>query len=181
MVAPARKMGPATLARVPVARPRPAPRSPSATRRREAHDRRMPVPIVSLPAALPAVTHADLMILAELGYHYLMCGGLQLAFEIFSSLEVLGPAEPYFPMALALTCDRMGDKAAAHRAYERAARLSPQDPRPELNRAELFIEAGDRTSARTLLASALKKARLAKDAALTAKAECLLGHLGRTK
>lgn len=121
------------------------------------------------------------MVIAELGYHYLMSGGLELANQIFSGLEILAPDEPYFPLALALVSDRLGDKPGAHRAYERAARLSPGDARPDLNRAELFIESGDRNSARTLLGRALEKARRAKDAALVAKAECLLRHIGRSR
>lgn len=179
MVAPARKMAPAPLARVPIRSPRATPRAPSAARRREVAPRS--VPVVNLPPALPALDHADLLVIAELGYHYLMSGGLDLAHEIFSSLEILAPQEPYFPLALALVADRMGDKSRAHRAYERAARLAPSDPRPDLNRAELFIEAGDRESARALLTRALEKARRARSAALAAKAEGLLRHLGRNR
>ncbi len=138
----------------------------------------MPVPVVGLPPAAPGISAADLMVIAELGYHYLMSGGLELAQEIFSGLSLLAPEEPYFPLALALTSDRLGNKAAAHRAYDRAARLSPKDPQPDLNRAELYIEEGDHASARTLLTNAAKKAKAAKDGPLLTKAECLLRHIG---
>lgn len=179
MVQPARKVVPAPIARVPVRSPRPSPRPPSAARRRAAPI--APAPVVSLPPALPAVEKADLMVIAELGYHYLMSGGLELASELFASLELLGPEEPYFPLALALVSDRMGDKPRAHRAYERAARLAPKDPRPELNRAELYIEAGEYAGARQLLGRALEKARAARDVALATKAEGLLRHIERRK
>jgi Flp pilus assembly protein TadD len=117
------------------------------------------------------------MAIAEIGYHYLMNGALELASVVFEGLHAIAPDESYFALALGLVRDREGDKESAVALYARAASLDPRDPRPDVNRAELAIERGDRAVAKALLESARKKAVGVGDERLEVKAAALLRHL----
>lgn len=121
----------------------------------------------------------DLHALAEIGYHYLRSGGLKLSAVIFEGLTAIQPEGAFYWLALGLTRDHLGDKLEAKRAYERAAQLQPTDPRPELNLAELALEAGDRARAGALLRRAEAKAEAAGDQPLVRKARALLALAGR--
>lgn len=121
----------------------------------------------------------DLFAVAEMGYHYLMNGGVKLAITLFEGLTAVAPGEPYFALALALAYDHQGDKPAAIRQYEKAGQLDPFDPRADLNRAELLVEARDWRGAKDLLRRALAKAQHKGDEALTRKAAAILGHVSR--
>jgi Tfp pilus assembly protein PilF len=122
---------------------------------------------------------SDLWAIAEVGYHYLRSGGYRLAAVIFEGLAALQPDEPYHQLALGLAQDHLGEDAAARAAYEKALRLDPADPRPELNLAELSLAGGDHARARLLLARAHGKALARGDAALARKAAALLGFSPR--
>ncbi len=112
--------------------------------------------------------------LAEVGYHYFRSGGLRLAEVIFEGLTAIAPDEAYFWLALGLVEDYLDDKTEARRCYETAARLDPDDPRPEINLAELDLERRDRRSAQSRLRRGLVKAVRARDDALERKAQALM-------
>jgi Flp pilus assembly protein TadD len=116
----------------------------------------------------------DMLALAEVGHHYLRCGGYRLAEVIFEGLAAINPSEPYYRLALGLTEDHLGDRTRAARCYQEAARLDPKDPRPEINLAELEIESGRRDRARSLLQSALRKSAARGDGDLERKAAALI-------
>lgn len=121
----------------------------------------------------------ELFALAEVGYHYVRSGGLRLAEVIFEGLTAIAPDEPYFWLALGLVEDYLDDKIEARRCYENAARLDPEDPRPEINLAELDLERRDRRSAELRLRRGLAKAVRGRDDALERKAQALLALNGR--
>lgn len=123
----------------------------------------------------------DLFALAEIGHHYLFSGGLRIAFTIFEGLAAIAPEEPYFALALGLACDRLDRVEEANDAYRRAALLDKQDPRPELNLAELALSRGDRAEARARLIKAIDKARDKNDLALFQKAEAIFSRIGGKK
>src|SRR5688572_22039505 len=105
----------------------------------------------NLPANLKGKTLAevrgydrdDLFVIAEVAYHYLFNGGTRLALVLYEGLAAVSPKEPYFALALGLTHDHLGEVAMAHKWYAKAAELDPNDGRPDVNRAELYIEARD--------------------------------------
>jgi Flp pilus assembly protein TadD len=119
----------------------------------------------------------DLFAIAHVGHRYLLEGSYELATSIFEGLFALAPRHAYFALALGLARDRSGDRLGAHRMYATASRLDPTDPRPDVNRAELFLESGDVERARALLARAV--AKRGGDAMLRAKAEALFAHVRR--
>ncbi len=123
----------------------------------------------------------DLEAVAEIGYHYLMSGGLRLALVLFEGLQAVSPGEPYFAMALGLTHDKLGNVVEARRWYERASELDPGDPRPDINRAEFLLEAGDLREAAELLGTAREKAMAHGDSELARKSGALLAHIGSRK
>jgi Flp pilus assembly protein TadD len=118
----------------------------------------------------------DLEAVAEIGYHYLINGGVRFARMLFEGLAAIAPNEPYYALALGLASDHAGDKEAARREYGRAAALDPTDGRPEVNLAELCIEADDPRGAKAHLHTALKKLAFKNDPALARKARALLGR-----
>lgn len=117
---------------------------------------------------------AELYALAEIGYHYFRNGGLKLALVIFEGLQAVKPQEPYFALATGLARDYLGDKAGAKAAYQEAGRLDSGDARPELNLAELCLEAGDRRAAIQHLNRAAQKAEAKRDRTLLKKAQAVL-------
>src|SRR5688500_151518 len=119
----------------------------------------------------------DLFAIAHVGHHYLLNGSYELATSIFEGLFAMSPEQPYFALALGLARDRSGDRLGAHRMYARASQLDPRDPRPDVNRAELFLESGDVARARLLLARALSKR--GGDSMLREKAQALYSHVQR--
>lgn len=123
----------------------------------------------------------DLMAVAEIAWHYLMSGGLKLALTLYEGLTAVAPEEPYFALALGLVHDRMNDPRQAQDWYQRASRLDPGDGRPDINRAELYLEAGDRAKALQLMARGAEKARRRGDDVLATKAEALLAHLSQRR
>jgi predicted Zn-dependent protease len=132
-------------------------------------------------AELRGYAPADLIGVAQIGYHYLFNGGTALAQVLFEGLVGVAPDEGYFVLALGLTYDRLDRPADAAACYRRAAELCPADPRPDINRAELAIAAGDWAEARALLTGARRKAAAANDAPLERKAACMLHHLDRLR
>lgn len=116
----------------------------------------------------------DLFALAEVGYHYIRNGGYKLAEVIFQGLTEIAPSEVYFALALGLTQDYLGKKEGARLHYGRALKLDPRDPRPELNLAELDLEAGNKTRAIERLRRAERKATRSGQDALQRKAQALL-------
>lgn len=121
----------------------------------------------------------DLYAIAEIGYHYLFAGGLNLSLTIFEGLTAVAPNEAYFALALGLTHDHLDNRAEANRWYKKAAELDPSDGRADINRAELYLAAGDRKSAKKLLGRGAKKARVKGDQMLARKAMALINHLER--
>jgi Flp pilus assembly protein TadD len=126
-------------------------------------------------------TREELLALAEIGYHYLFSGGHRIALTIFEGLSVIAPAEAYFTLALGLCYDRLDRLLDARRAYARASELDPQDPRPEINLAELEIEQNELPAATQRLARAVKLAKRRGEAALAAKAATLLARIAPRK
>ncbi len=121
----------------------------------------------------------DLMAVAEIAWHYLMSGGHKLARTLYEGLTAVAPEEPYFALALGLTFDRLDDPKQADAWYRRASKLDPKDGRPDINRAELCLEAGDRAQAIKLLKRGATKAARAGDNVLAIKADALVEHLSR--
>ncbi len=121
----------------------------------------------------------DLFAIAEIGYHYLFSGGLTLALTIFEGLNAVAPDEAYFALALGLTHDHLDQRAEANKWYKLAAELDPTDGRADVNRAELFLQAGDKVSAKKLLSRGAQKARNRGDQPLARKAMALINHLER--
>jgi hypothetical protein len=119
----------------------------------------------------------DLLAIAEVAYHYLMNGGVRLAVVLFEGLAAIAPREAYFAMGTGLAHDHAGNKAEALRWYELAGQLDPNDPRADINRAELHIERRERKRAIELLQAAAKKAERRRDEALQRKATAILGLL----
>jgi predicted Zn-dependent protease len=122
----------------------------------------------------------DLYAIAEVGYHYLFSGGVDVARALFDGLVAIAPEEAYFALALGLTADHQGSPEEAERWYARASQLDPHDGRADVNRAELYLERGDFPNARTLLARGAKKARIRQDVALERKATALIAHIDRS-
>jgi Flp pilus assembly protein TadD len=120
----------------------------------------------------------DLFAVAEIGYHYLFSGGLTLALTIFEGLTAVAPEEAYFALALGLTHDHLENRSEANKWYKLAAELDPTDGRADVNRAELFLQSGDKASAKKLLARGAQKARAKGDLPLARKAMALINHLG---
>lgn len=121
----------------------------------------------------------DLYAIAEIAYHYLMNGAAKIALTLYEGLEAVAPGEAHFQLGLGLTHDHMGDKRQAIACYSRASELDPHDARADVNRAELYLENGDRRSARQLLERAVNKAKNRGDSTLERKASALLSHLSR--
>lgn len=121
----------------------------------------------------------DLYAIAEIAYHYLMNGGTSIAVTLYEGLSAVAPNEAYFALGLGLALDHSGDKKGAFAAYTRAGELDPHDARPDVNRAELLLESGDKNRARQLLSRALGKAANRGDAALERKAQAILTHISR--
>lgn len=121
----------------------------------------------------------DLFAIAEIGYNYLFNGGLDLALSLFEGLAAISPDEAYFALALGLTHDRLGVPSEAYRWYQRASKLDPSDGRPDVNCAELEIEAGRIDRAQKLLLRGVAKARASGDEALERKAKAIHRHLER--
>lgn len=119
----------------------------------------------------------DLYAIAEVGYHYLFSGGTDVAQALFEGLVAVAPNESYFALALGLTHDHLGNPREADRWYAYASKVDPTDGRPDVNRAELYLESGDFATAKKLLARGAEKARNRRDAALEKKASSLLQHL----
>lgn len=138
------------------------------------------VPANTTLAAQRGYKREDLFAIAEIGYHYLLNGGLDLALSIFEGLCAISPDEAYFALALGLTFDRLGEPNQAIRWYDRAARLDPSEGRADVNRAELEIEAGRYDNAKKLLNRGAAKAKHKGDDALLTKATAILRHLERT-
>ncbi len=128
-------------------------------------------------AELRGYQRADLLALAEVGYHYLMGGATELARIIFEGLAAIQPKESYFALGCGLAYDHEGNVEEAMRCYRTASKLDPRDARPDINRAELFIAARDRKSAFRLLQRALAKAKNAGDMDLFRKAQALQNRL----
>lgn len=126
-------------------------------------------------------TRDELLALAEVGYHYLFSGGHRIAVTIFEGLCAIAPNEAYFALALGLCYDRLDRLLDARRAYARAGELDPQDPRPEINLAELEIEQNELPSAARRLSRALLLAKQSGQTALAAKAATLLARVGPKK
>lgn len=116
----------------------------------------------------------DLHAVAEVGYHYLQNGGVRFARLLFEGLVAVAPDELYFALALGLAADHAGDKGVARQEYQRASGLDPSDPRPEVNLAELDLEAGDFEAARRHLLIAADRLATRPDQALALKTRALL-------
>lgn len=127
-------------------------------------------------AARRGYARDDLHAVAEIGYHYLHNGGIRFARLLFEGLVAVAPDELYFALALGLAADHSGDKAVARREYQRASNLDPRDPRPEVNLAELDLEAGQFEAARRHLETAAHRLTLRFDAALEKKTTALLNR-----
>ncbi|MBK6685809.1 MAG: hypothetical protein IPG45_15160 [Deltaproteobacteria bacterium] len=125
-------------------------------------------------AARRGYSREDLQAVAEIGYHYLHNGGVRFARLLFEGLVAVSPDEPYFALALGLAADHAGDKGMARREYQRASDLDPSDPRPEVNLAELDLEAGRFDAARRHLVTASDRLALRLDPALALKTRALL-------
>lgn len=125
-------------------------------------------------------TREELFAIAEIGYHYLLSGGLRIAGVIFEGLSAVAPEEAYFALALGLTLDRQERIDEAAGAYRRASMLDPADGRADVNLAELLLMRGDEAGARAHLARARAKAAARGDEALAGKATALLTRLGTT-
>jgi Flp pilus assembly protein TadD len=161
--------------RRPAPKPRP-PRAPIAASDKAQANLQIPPSLPTLRSLAEArgYARADLFALAEIGYHYLLSGGVELAETIFAGLAALAPGEAYFVLALGLCRDRMGRVEAAADCYRTARALDPQDARPELNLAELSLEAGDRAEAARLLRAALTRLAAHPQPAIERKARALL-------
>ncbi|MBK6688877.1 MAG: hypothetical protein IPG45_30690 [Deltaproteobacteria bacterium] len=190
--APARRPGPAKVVsqpRVPVAQPE----QRALVRRAPAEVSKLQSQVVDPRAALRPIEQqgnrslasqrgyakTDLMAIAEIGYHYLLSGGTQLALTIFEGLCAVAPNEAYFALALGLTHDHLGDDRLALEWYRRAGALDPSDPRPDVNAAELYLARRDFASGVKLLERAVTKARHLGDEAIEKKASALITHIRR--
>lgn len=125
-------------------------------------------------AAQRGYSGAELETIAEMGYAYLRSGAPRFAEVLFEGLAAIDPDEPYYAIALGLTADRLEQPSMAEHWYRRAAQLDANDPRPDLNLAELALARGDRDAATALLEQARTKSRLRNDDFLLRKADALL-------
>jgi predicted Zn-dependent protease len=121
----------------------------------------------------------DLYAIAEIAYHYLFNGGLRLALVLYEGLTAVAPDEAYFALALGLTQDHLRNQEAALHWYQRAGALDPEEPRADLNQAELFLQNGQVEKAQLLLERGLDKSEARQDAALSRKARALLKHIAK--
>lgn len=124
----------------------------------------------------------DLDAVAELARHYLFHGDAEVARVLLEGLTAIAPADARFALALAVTYDRLNLKAGAELEYRRAGELDPAEPRPDIHRAELLLERGDRRDrdeARTLLARGARKAQRKEEREVESKALALLERLDR--
>ena len=92
---------------------------------RTAHERLNVVGRRQSIASARGYDREDLFAIAEIGYHYLFMGGLQMALTLFEGLTAIAPDEAYFALALGLTYDRLSDFAAANQWYMRASGPGP--------------------------------------------------------
>lgn len=130
-------------------------------------------------AELRGYEAADLMAIAEIGYHYLRSGGAKLAKVIFEGLTAIQPEEGYFWLALGLAHDHLDDLVAARAAYQKAGEVDPRDPVADLNLAELELAAGRRPAARRLVERGRQKAARTGQEALCRKADAMLTLMAR--
>jgi Flp pilus assembly protein TadD len=121
----------------------------------------------------------DLYAIAEIAHHYLFSGGTEVARALFEGLVAVAPEESYFALGLGLTHDHLGEIEQAARWYKLAGDLDPKDGRPDINRAELYLERRDYEKARQLLVRGAEKARRRRDVPLERKAMALIAHLAR--
>lgn len=126
-------------------------------------------------------TTEELYGIAEIGHQYIRSGGHRLAKVLFEGLVAVAPDTPYFWLGLGHVHDHLGDKAEARAAFEAVIRLDPNDPVPEVNVAELDLEAGQRRRAIQRLRAGVRKARTADQPALERKATALLTLIAPTR
>ena len=122
----------------------------------------------------------DLQTIAKVAHHYLFTGAHEVALAIYDGLAALDPAEAHYALGLGLAHDRMRNAGAAHEWYQRAETLNRCDGRPDVNRAELFLQDGELKNARQLLASGQRKAAAVGDTDLEQKAAAILAHIDRS-
>lgn len=130
-------------------------------------------------AELRGYPRESLQIVSSIATHYLYSGGYRLSEVLFEGLTAVAPDEPYHWLALGLTYDRQNRLPDAERAYARAAKLAPNDPRPLVNLAELRVEAGALAEATELLERAVRLAERGEDAGLAGKARLMLQRFPR--
>lgn len=123
----------------------------------------------------------ELFAIAEIAYHYVRCGGFRLAAVIFDGLAAIDPDEPYFALGMGLVSDRLDDRDAAIRWYERARRLDPTDGRADLNLAELLLGSRHHARALQLLETSAHKAATRGDDDVARAAAALSQLATRTR
>lgn len=111
--------------------------------------------------------------LAEIAFNLHRNGRTRLARVVFEGLALLDPKNAYAHLGAGLTNDVLGERRAAESFYDRARRIDPTDARADINRAELRIQAGDRATAKKLLARALVAAERSHDDMLIQKARAM--------
>ncbi len=121
----------------------------------------------------------DLLAIAQVAQDYLLNGAPKIAHALFNGLTAVSPRTPYFWLGLGLALDSLGDKHGALDAYREADRLDPTDGRPDINRAEIYLEFDDVPNALRLLELGWAKAKRRGDEALSIKASALIDHLRR--
>jgi Flp pilus assembly protein TadD len=129
------------------------------------------------PAAARRYDPDDLEVVAELAHRYLFYGNAELARLLFEGLAAVAPDVAYYALALGLTYDHLGETEESHRWYARAAELDPLEGRADVNRGELYLEAGDRERAKRYFERGRQKAERSNDRALAVKAAAILDFL----
>lgn len=137
------------------------------------HPRSSELPKLSKLLETERLEVSEAAALAELAFNLHQNGRNRLARAIFEGLTLLQPENAYAHLGAGLMNDFLGAQVEAETFYDRARRLAPGDARPDLNQAELRIQAKDRGTAAKLVALARTKARRAAHGALLRKAEAM--------
>src|SRR5690349_147456 len=78
----------------------------------------------------------QLYAVARMGYFFYFQGRLDEARTLFQGLYAVNPVDPYFANALGVVELACGNEHRAMAAYDIAVKLSPEDPRGYVGRAE---------------------------------------------
>src|SRR6185436_11361968 len=119
---------------------------------------------------------ADISILRRDGADALRRGDLRAARESFERLAAAGQADINIWLALAGSCGRLGDMAAAHGAADRALALDARNLRALILKADLYADQGDARAASAFYTNVVRLAPPANELTSDLRADVERAH-----